>query len=72
MRQERLQEADPEVGNERDAERPEELGPQDRADRSRQRERDKIRRKGGEANDDRPALAALERPPDECAHDDDL
>ena len=72
VRQERVQEADPEIRDESDADRPEDLRPKDRADGSRQRERDKIEDECGEVDDNRRAFAALERPPDERAHNDDF
>ena len=70
--QEGVEEADPEIGDERDADRPQDLRPEHRAHRTRERKRDKIRDERREAGNDGGPLAALKRPPDERAHDHDF
>src|SRR5277367_3867579 len=72
MGQERLEEADPEIGDESNADRPRDLRPEDPADRMRERQRDEVYDEGGKAGDNRHAFAALEGSPYEGAHDDDF
>src|SRR6202042_2111547 len=72
MRHERVEETDPEIGDEGDADRPRNLRPEDPAHRTHERQRDKIDNEGGKASDNRHALSALERPPDQRSHDDDF
>src|SRR3984957_9976753 len=51
MRHERVEETDPEIGDEGDADRPRNLRPEDPAHRTHERQRDKIDNEGGKASD---------------------
>src|SRR5882757_5676740 len=72
MRHERVEEADPEIGDETNGDRSGDLRPEHRADAARERECETIDDERHETDGDGYALAALQRPPDDRAHDDDL